>query len=104
MSTQKELVHKFYKEPLTVNPGGNPQAILQNILADDFLSINTAEKKDKNTLMGQVQYFWKLMPNLQWIPQDILENGNKVIVRSVASGSPKGNFMGWKQKIHHDVH
>jgi predicted ester cyclase len=64
------------------------------LLADDFQSINAGETKSKAQLIGQVQGFWKLIPNLKWEVQEMLQDGNKVIVRSLASGSPKGDFMG----------
>ena len=63
-------------------------------MADDFQSINIAETKGKAQLIGQVQFFWKLIPDLKWDIQEMLQDGNKVVVRSIASGSPKGEFMG----------
>jgi predicted ester cyclase len=64
------------------------------LLADSFQSVNSAETKGKAQLTGQVQGFWKMIPNLKWEPQEILQDGNRVIVRSIASGNPQGNFMG----------
>ncbi len=46
--------------------------------------------------MKQVEGFWKLIPDLKWEPQDIRVSGNKVAVRSVATGSRKVAFMGLK--------
>ena len=47
-------------------------------------------------MIKQVGFFWHLIPNLMWAPQDMVmsEDGKKLVVRAVASGSPKGNFMG----------
>ncbi len=66
------------------------------ILADGFQSINSQETKDKATLIKQVGFFWQLIPNLVWAPMDLVigVDGKKVVVRAVATGSPKGNFMG----------
>ncbi len=94
MENLKDLVKTFYTECLTVNTVSNPAEVLGNLLADDFKSINAEETKTKATLIGQIGFFWKLIPNLAWTPQEILQDGNKVTVRSVFSGSPKGNFMG----------
>ena len=44
--------------------------------------------------MGQVDFFWKLIPDLKWEPQDIINEGNKLVVRSIVSGTPNGDFMG----------
>ena len=90
------IVAPFYKHALTVNAETTPLAVLSRILADSFQSINSQEVKDKATLIKQVGYFWQLIPDLAWEPQDLVigMDGQMVVVRAVATGSPKGNFMG----------
>lgn len=90
------IVTPFYHKALTVNQETTSSAVLEKILADNFQSINSQEVKDKTTLIKQVEFFWRLIPDLKWEPQDLVieAGGNKVVVRSVATGSPKGNFMG----------
>lgn len=94
----KEQVHAivapFYRQALTVTAGGSSTPVLEKILADRFESKNSQETKTKAMLIKQVEYFWKLIPDLKWEPQDLVVEGNKVVVRAVASGSPKGSFMG----------
>ncbi len=94
MENVKEIVKAFYTDCLTVNAHTDVAATMGSLLADDFQSINTKETKGKTALIGQIQFFWKLVPDLKWEPQEILQDGNKVIVRSTFSGSPKGEFMG----------
>lgn len=98
MSITKEdaqsIVAPFYRKALTVNRETTPTAVLEAILADDFQSLNSQETKTKPVLMKQVEAFWKLIPDLVWEPQDMVVGDNKVVVRSVATGSPKGPFMG----------
>lgn len=98
MSITKEdaqsIVAPFYRKALTVNRETTPSAVLDGILADDFQSVNSQETKGKQVLMKQVEGFWKLIPDLAWEPQDMVIGDNKVVVRSVATGSPKGPFMG----------
>lgn len=94
MSNLKDLIRTFYTEALTVHAGSNPAAVMDKLLADDFQSINAAETKGKAQLMGQVQFFWKLIPDLVWEPVQMVQEGNTVVVRSVVTGSPKGEFMG----------
>jgi steroid delta-isomerase-like uncharacterized protein len=64
------------------------------ILANDFKSFGSTDVKSKEQLIKQVQGFWKLIPNLKWEIQEMLQDGNRVIVRSLGSGTPKGDFMG----------
>ena len=90
------IVGLFYKQALTVNTETTSSAVLEKILAASFQSINSQGTKDKATLIQQVAGFWKLIPDLVWATQDLVfgTDGKKVVVRAVASGSPKGNFMG----------
>ena len=88
------IVAPFYTHALTVNTQTSSTDVLNRILADDFQSLNGQETKSKAVLIKQVEFFWKLIPNLKWEPQDFVVSGNKVVVRSVASGSPIGSFMG----------
>ncbi|MFZ4462602.1 MAG: ester cyclase [Bacteroidales bacterium] len=94
MENVKEMVSTFYTKCLTVNSETNVEETMGKLLAENFQSVNAKETKGKAALIGQVQFFWKLIPNLTWEPQEILQDGNKVIVRSIFSGSPKGEFMG----------
>lgn len=96
MDNLKDVVRPFYTECLTVNPSSDPAAIMGQLMDDDFQSINTAETKGKQQLTNQVQFFWKLIPDLKWDVQEMLQEGDKVVVRSIATGSPKGDFMGMK--------
>ena len=94
MNNIKEMVKRFYTECLTVNDYANVAEVMDEIFADDFNSINAKEIKTKGALTGQIQYFWKLIPDLKWTPEEILQDDSRVIVRSLATGSPKGEFMG----------
>lgn len=94
MENIQAIVKSLYTECLTVRAGGDPAATLDRVLADDFQSIGGTETKGKAEFSGQIQFFWKLVPDLKWEVQEMLQDGNRVIVRSIASGSPKGDFMG----------
>ena len=94
MENLKEVVGAFYTDCLTVNKHADAGAVMSRLLADSFQSIGSAETKGKAQLTGQVQFFWRLIPDLKWEVQEILQEGNKVVVRSMASGSPKGELMG----------
>lgn len=94
MENMKELVKSFYTKCLTVNNDTNLPEYTNQLLDDNFLSINAKETKSKQILIGQLQYFWKLIPDLKWAPKEIIQEGNQVVVRSEFSGSPIGEFMG----------
>ena len=94
MDKNRDAVTAFYKKALTVNTETTPTAVLTEVLADDFLSSGSVDSKGKPSLIGQDEFFWKLIPDLKWEPQDIVNDGNKYVVRSLVSGTPKGDFMG----------
>lgn len=94
MDKNREALTAFYQKALTVNTETTPTAVLSEVLADDFLSSGSVESKGKPQLIGQVEFFWKLIPDLKWEPQDIANDGNKYVVRSQVSGTPNGDFMG----------
>ena len=64
------------------------------LLTTNVQSKGSVDVKTKEQLVGQIQFFWKLIPNLKWEIKYMIQEGNQVVVRSLASGTPKGNFMG----------
>jgi predicted ester cyclase len=94
MENSKEIVMAFYTKCLTVNAETNTEEVMGKILADNFVSLGSVESKTKAQLTGQVGFFWKLIPDLAWEPQEVIHEGNKFVVRSIASGTPNGDFMG----------
>lgn len=94
MENLKDIVKPFYTECLTVNNHTSAAEVLDKLLADDFQSHNAKESKGKAQLIGQIGGFWKMMPDMKWEIQEMIEEGNKVVVRTLFSASPKGNFMG----------
>jgi steroid delta-isomerase-like uncharacterized protein len=65
-------------------------------LADDFVEHETGPGMEP-TKAGTRQLFTALTasyPDLRFDPEDILESGDKVVVRSRITGTNKGEFMG----------
>lgn len=97
MPNLKETILPFYEKALTVNTETNPANVLGDLLTDDFVSYGTTENKNSQQLIGQLGFFWKMIPDLVWAPVEIMESGNQVVVRSKVSGtpnSPEGQFFG----------
>jgi predicted ester cyclase len=90
----ESTVLPFYRLALTVNPDTTPTDVLGRILADDFESISAQGVKTRTALSGQIEAFWRLIPDLRWEVQDVVASGDKVVVRSIATGTPKGTFLG----------
>jgi len=90
----KEAVMAFYNKALTVNNETRPTQALSGMFAEGYLSSSSVDSKGPEKLMGQLEFFWKIIPDLKWEPQQIVNDGDVYVVRSVATGTPNGDFMG----------
>ncbi len=94
MIKNKEAIESFYAKALTVNTQSRPTEVLKPLLAEGYSSSSSSGSKNAEQLMGQLEFFWKTVPDLKWIPQVITNDGDVYTVRSIASGTPNGDFMG----------
>jgi len=90
----KEAVMAFYNKALTVNTETRPTQALSGMFAEGYQSSSSVDSKGPEKLMGQLEFFWKIIPDLKWEPQQIVNEGDVYVVRSVATGTPNGDFMG----------
>ncbi len=94
MEILKDIIKPLYNSCFSVDKTRDPVTIMGELLKDDFQSINAGETKSKAQLIGQVQYLWKLIPDLKFDIQEILQDGKRIIVRCIVTGTPNGEFMG----------
>ncbi|WP_299888468.1 nuclear transport factor 2 family protein [uncultured Lacinutrix sp.] len=92
--SNRNAIATFYNKALTVSNSTKPTAALTPFLAEGYKSSSSLDSKGAKELMGQLEFFWKVIPDLKWEPQEIFNEGDVYIVRSIASGTPNGNFMG----------
>jgi predicted ester cyclase len=95
-TTDKAIVEAFYTQ--LINPTGakDKMAEAERILSPDFGSIGdySGKVKTREELAKQLAGFAQFMPDLNWKIEEILQSGNRFIVRGRASGTPKGPFFG----------
>lgn len=94
MQDLKETVRPFYTQLLTAHGTADANALIDRLIADDYQHINTAETLDKAHFRQHVPGLWQLIPNLKCEIQEMLQEGNEVVVRCIVSGNPVGDFMG----------
>ena len=79
------------------NPGSksHAEAFRKNVTAD-WKSIGDYSGKFKtaDVFVGQLGYFAKLIPDLKWKMEEVIQAGDRVIVRGRATGTPKGPLFG----------
>lgn len=70
-------------------------AIAERVLAPDWKSYaGERQFKGRDAFVAQAAAFGQLIPDLRWDIKEVLVHGNRVVVRSEASGTPAGPFFG----------
>ena len=95
LADDKATVQKFYD--FLSNPASTESAAaFKAVTADSFQSIGdySGKTKSRDAFIGQIGGFGQLIPDLKWAPQEMIQQGGKVVVRSRATGTPKGPLFG----------
>ena len=72
---------------------------VRGVVAPKWVSIPTPRGgKDAQGLVKTLEKFGKAIPDLKWEPQEILQVGNRYIVRSIATGTPVKTVFGIEPK------
>jgi len=96
MANDKLVVQSFYD--FLSNPASEQHAAAFKAATDEnWQSIGdySGENKKRDQFIGQVSgFFAKLMPDLNWEVQEMIQEGKTVVVRSRATGTPQGPLFG----------
>ncbi len=91
----KETVSVFYD--LLSDPGNAELAdAFREATSEDWESIGnySGENEGRDGFLGQMGGFAQLMPDLDWAVQEMHQDGDTVVVRSRATGTPVAPFFG----------
>ena len=94
-ANDKPTVQKFYD--FLSNPTSASHAdALRTVVAADWKSIGdySGKTKSRDAFIGQVGGFGKLIPDLNWAVEDMVQAGDRVVVRGRATGTPAGPMFG----------
>jgi predicted ester cyclase len=96
MGTNRELIEGLYREVLSKTSAPELHERMSQHLAASWESIGdyTGAKKSREAFGAQLAGFGKLIPDLTWKIEELIEAGDRVIVRGRASGTPVGDFFG----------
>ena len=90
----RKQVAPFY-EMLNQPASKDLKTLAEQALSADWKSYsNETDFKGRDGFVAQVGGFGKLIPDLKWDIKDVMVDGNRIIVRSEASGTPVGPFFG----------
>lgn len=96
IASDKAVVQTFYD--FLSNPGSQTHAAaFKEATADNWQSIGdySGNNKSADQFVGQVSgFFAKLIPDLNWQVQEMIQQDDKIVVRSRATGTPQGPLFG----------
>jgi len=95
-ANDKIVVQSFYD--FLSNPASEQHAkAFKDSTHENWQSIGdySGNNKKRDQFIGQVSgFFAKLMPDLNWEVQEMIQEGNTVVVRGRATGTPNGPLFG----------
>ena len=94
-ANDRAVVEAFYTELLSAPNASDIEARVAKVVVENWVSIPTPRGgKDAAGLVKSLQGFGAVIPDLKWSIQEILQEGNRYIVRSIATGTPVKPFFG----------
>lgn len=93
---ERAVVEAMYSQIFSADGAKDVKAEAERLMAPDFESIGdySGKAKKREELARQIEMFRQLIPDLKWTAVDIIENGNRFVVRGRATGTPKGPLFG----------
>lgn len=95
LADDKAVVQKFYD--FLSNPTSDQHAAaVKAVTSDNWESVGdySGKNKPRAKFLGQVGGFGKLIPDLNWAVEEMIQEGNRIVVRGRATGTPKGPLFG----------
>jgi len=95
LADSKATVQSFYD--FLSNPGSTSHAetFRANVTADwQSVGDYSGKAKTPDAFIGQLGFFAKLVPDLAWNVEEMIQAGDRVIVRGRATGTPNGPMFG----------
>jgi predicted ester cyclase len=95
-NNDRAVVEAFYADFLNVSGPKDKAAVAAKVLAENWKSIGdyVSPPKGRDAVTQQIMGFHKLIPDLGWKIEDMVQAGNKFVVRGRATGTPKGPLFG----------
>jgi predicted ester cyclase len=89
----RSLIAPFY-DALNNPATKDVRALVEGLASPEWRSFSgESVSKGREEFIQQVIGFGKLIPDLSWEIKELFVDGNHVIVRSEARGTPAGDFM-----------
>lgn len=95
-NSNQEIVRFFYDQALSATSAADLPERLARVLAPGWASIGdySGARKSREQFTAQLQGFGRLIPDLTWKIEELIDAGDRIVVRGRASGTPVGDFFG----------
>lgn len=95
LAGNKSIVTPFYDYLSNPSSDSHAQAF-KAAVTDNWESIGdySGKIKTRDQFVAQLGGFGKLIPDMNWNMEEVIEAGDRVIVRGRATGTPNGPFFG----------
>ena len=95
-STQnRDIIDAFYKHCFNDAHSDELESHVRRAVAEDWTATPTVYGGDGvEGLTKTLRFLASEIPDLQWTPQEIIECDDRIVVRSLVTGTPKNTFMG----------
>lgn len=95
MASEKTVVQAFYD--FLSNPTSDKHAAaVKAVTSESWESIGdySGNNESRGKFLAQVGGFGKLIPDLNWAGEEMIQEGGRVVVRGRATGTSKGPLFG----------
>lgn len=90
----RSLIAPFY-DALNNPAAKDVPALVTSVAAPEWRSYaGETQSKGRDEFIAQAIGFGKLIPDLAWTIKEVLVAGDRIVVRSEATGTPAGDFFG----------
>jgi predicted ester cyclase len=96
MESRRAIVESFYANVLSKTASPELEPNLERVLAPGWESIGdySGAKKSREQFLGQLRGFGRLIPDLAWKVEELIESPDRIVARGRASGTPVGELFG----------
>lgn len=96
LAGDRDVVQDFYTKVLSSTTAADLPERFDRLVASNWSSIGdySGAAKRREQFVAQLQGFGKLIPDLNWKIEEMIESGNRYVVRGHATGTPAGEFFG----------
>ena len=100
----KAVVMAFYEQLLSDPNAEDLDAKVRDVVIEDWISIPEPRGgAGAEGMIKTLRFFGSIIPDLKWSPQEVLQDGDRYIVRSIATGTPTGKFFGYEPKAGFEI-